>query len=611
MNIPKILLAAELSPLALQFAHFCADLDNNANDLALIIAAILAERNVQGDTCLDLIALNDNKPPLKDNKNKPLGNMPDFRNFLAALNCGFVGNPGDYQPLILDGSLLYLHRHWHEEKIITEALRKRFASVEFDGEYLKQRIDTLFKPGSEQDDLFRQKLVAAMALTQKLSIITGGPGTGKTTTVTKILLMMLEQNPEIRICLAAPTGKAAARMNESFSKQCAKLREQQFDTTHIEQIPKAGTIHRLLDWKRNGFEYKENNPLPCDCLLLDETSMIDQGLMARLLSALPDSCRLILLGDRDQLASVEAGSVLGDLSGHGTPLTLTPERARILSGIVGKLPAELISDDTPEIADHIAELTFSYRFSEGGGIGQLATAINGGDAENAIALLCNNTEAQQQLSWIETTGQQPGSHIIDWAIEHYKAIFEADTVQEALNIFESSRILTAMRIGPWGERAIRERLETKLNNAGYIQIINNQPYNGLPLIILKNDRETGLFNGDTGIFWKDGNNDLKAWFSIDGKPVSYTVHQIPQWQAAWTLTVHRSQGSEYDHVLLLLPPEESSVVSRELIYTGVTRAKKHCTVAANMSEFSNAIRHRIVRTSGLYKRVGWVAKPSS
>lgn len=605
MNIPEILLTAKLSPLALHFADFCAELDSNADELALITAAILAERNTQGDTCLDIATLNNN-PPFVDSENKPLTNMPDFGNCQAALNCNFVGKPGDYQPLILDGSLLYLHRHWQEERIISEALKKRFKTVEFDEKYLQKKLNELFKPLSEQDDPFRQKLAAAMALTGQLTIITGGPGTGKTTTVTRILAMILEQNPDMRIRLAAPTGKAAARMNESFSNQCAKLKKQQLDTTRIEQILKASTIHRLLGWRHDGFEYNENNPLPCDCLLLDETSMVDQGLMAKLLCALPDSCRLILLGDRDQLASVEAGSVLGDLSGHGTTLTLSQERANALSSIVGKLPTDLIADDTPEIADHIAELTFSYRFSKGGGIGQLARAVNEGNTENAIALLHdNNAEAQQQLSWLEASGQQPGSKIIDWAIEHYEAIFNANTVHEALEIFESSRILTAMRIGPWGEQGIRERIEARLNSSGHTHIINNQPYKGLPLIILKNDLETGLFNGDTGIFWKDRNGDIKAWFPMDGKLVAFTQHQLPHWQPAWTLTVHRSQGSEYENILLVLPPEESSVVSRELIYTGITRAKSCCSISASTNQFAAAIKYRVKRISGLSKRLGW------
>ncbi len=607
MNVSEILRSAELSSLALHFAGFCAELDCNANELELITAAILAERDTQGDTCLDINTLND-VSLIKDKDNKSLNNILDFTNLSATLNCGFVGGPGDYKPLILDGSLLYLHRHWKEEKIITEALKKRFIAIEFNEELIKEKINVLFKPCLEQDHSFRQKLAAAMALTHQLTIITGGPGTGKTTTVTKILAIMLEQNPGMRIRLATPTGKAAARINESFTKQCIELKKQQFDTTHIEKIPKAGTIHRLLGWRRDGFEYNENNPLPCDCLLLDETSMIDQGLMAKLLSALTDNCRLILLGDRDQLASVEAGSVLGDLSGHGTALTLSPERANILSGITGKFPTTLIANDTPEIADHITELTFSYRFSEGGGIGRLAEAVNKGDAENAIILLRNNTEAQQQLSWIETRGKQPDNNIIDWATEHYKAIFDVDTVDDALKIFESSRILTAMRIGPWGEQSIRERLEIRLNNEGLTQVKNSQPYNGLPLIILKNDHETGLFNGDTGIFWKDENNELKAWFPIDGELIAFTQHQLPQWQAAWTLTVHRSQGSEYENVLLVLPPEESSVVNRELIYTGITRAKSHCRISASTDQFTAAIKRKVKRISGLSERVGWLKK---
>ncbi|NOZ37421.1 MAG: exodeoxyribonuclease V subunit alpha [Gammaproteobacteria bacterium] len=607
MTIFTRLQQAALSPLAQQFSRFCAELDSNASELALATAALLAEHNSHGDTCLELRSLA-GESLLKDENNTCLLTAPDHETWKKALACTFVGKPGDYQPLILDAERLYLHRHWREEQIITQALNNRYGRLDFDAAKLKQRLDKLFKKLSPDDHAYSQKLAAAMALSRHLTIITGGPGTGKTTTVTKILALLLEQQTELRIRLAAPTGKAAARLVESIGKQIAQL-SKQIDNQILDKLPReASTIHRLLGWQRNGFQHNADNPLPCDCLLLDEFSMVDQGLMASLLTALPEHCRIILLGDRDQLSSVEAGSVLGDLTGHGRKLYISNLRAKELSSLIDELPADLVAEEIPAIADHIAQLTHSYRFTSGGGIGQLANAVNTGNADAVIELL---NQPNDQLSWIEAIGKQPGQSVIDWAVEHYKPIFAAANAKEALKIFESVRVLTALREGSWGEIAIRERLETRLKNDGLIDNKDDSPSKGLPLIIRRNDRETGLFNGDTGIFWPDDNGMIMAWFPSSGENTDldpFSLHQLPEWQPAWALTVHRSQGSEYAKVLLLLPPLDSVVVSRELIYTGITRAVNHCTIVAVKTQFSQSIKYQVKRLSGLSERIGWPEK---
>lgn len=607
MTVFESLKQAELSPLAKHFSHFCAELDSNASELALASAALLAERDSHGDTCLELKSLA-GKSILKNKENICLLTAPDQESWKKALRCAFIGKPGDYQPLILDAERLYLHRHWREEHIITQALNTRFGVLDFDAEKLKQGLDKLFEKLAPDDDAYSQKLAAAMALSRRLTIITGGPGTGKTTTVTKILALLLEQQPELRIRLAAPTGKAAARLVESTGKQIEKLAKD-IDKRILDKLPReASTIHRLLGWQQNGFQHNADNPLACDCLLLDEFSMVDQGLMASLLMALPEHCHLILLGDRDQLSSVEAGSVLGDLTGHGRRLNISSLRARELGSLIGELPGDLVAKNIPAIADHIAQLTHSYRFNSGGGIGKLAHAVNTGNTDAVIELL---NKPNDQLCWIEATDRQPGRSVIDWAFENYKPVFAAASSKEALKIFESVRVLTALREGPWGEIAIRERLETRLKNEGLISNKDGTPSKGLPLIIRRNDRETGLFNGDTGIFWPDDNGMIMAWFPSNGEKadlVPFSLHQLPEWQPAWALTVHRSQGSEYARVLLLLPPLEPTLISRELIYTGITRAVEHCTIVAVKTQFAQSIKHRIKRLSGLSERMGWPEK---
>ncbi len=599
--VTKLLRQAELSPLAIQFAKFCSQLDDKADELALITAAILADRNTHGDTCLDLRFLEE-KTLLYGKENNRLKQAPDINQWLTALDCKFIGKTDTYQPLILDGNRLYLHRHWQEEKTITQVLQSSFGKINHNPERSKKRLNMLFDANTPEDNAYGQKLAAAMALTRKLTIITGGPGTGKTTTVTKILALLLEQQPALHILLAAPTGKAAARLTISINKQLEKL-EKHITTETLNKLPReASTIHRLLGWKPHGFEHNQDNPLSCDCLLLDETSMVDQGLMASLLAALPENCRIILLGDRDQLSSVEAGSILGDLTGHGQRLSLSAERAIELQALLGQLPTDIINNKTPAIADHIAQLTHSYRFAKGGGIGKLAYAINNGDI-GAIDKL--RKETNDELDWIEANGQQPGKAVVTWAVEHYKTIFKATTAKDALKIFASTRLLTALNKGPWGATQISEQIEAELQRTEKIKRKNNAPYKGLPVIICRNDRETGLYNGDTGIFWEDEQGELMAWFEIKEGLTPFSEHQLPEWKPAWTLTVHRSQGSEYNHVLLVLPPDESPIVTQELIYTGVTRAAQKCTLVANWQQLKHAVNRKVTRFSGLNERIGW------
>ncbi len=595
----------ESTKLAEYFIRFCRDIDHDINETALLAIKTLVNRNVQyGDTCLDLHSLSEHDST-ETNHARNTVDTQQVNHLIAQLKISsLIGKPDDNPLLILDGNRLYLHRHWDEEQIISHQLQSRMTIEPVDSDRLHQQLNNLFGTSTpeKRERTLGQKIAAAMTLSSRLSIIAGGPGTGKTTTVTKILALLLEQEPTMRILLAAPTGKAAARLAESIDEQVLKI-EGNIDQNILDQLPRqASTIHRLLGWNTRGFQYNADNLLPVDCLLLDETSMVDQGLMASLLQALPETCRLILLGDRDQLESVEAGKVLGDITGHGQPLTLSDERARQLATLLGETPPVEISENTPDIANYIAHLSYSHRFAGGGGIGKLATAVNNSEAENAITLLTDN---DPETTLIEITGKNPNSKIIDWACERYAPIFTTEKVEQALDIFESSRVLTALRQGDWGETVIGEQIEARLRKQKVITAGNNTVYKGLPIIIRQNDRETGLFNGDTGIFWFEQDDIPVACFRINGELQYFTTHLLPQWQPAWTLTVHRSQGSQYEQVMLILPAERSPVVTRELIYTGLTRAQKHCTIVTRQEAFKLAIKSREPRHSGLADRLGW------
>src|SRR5690606_5881995 len=290
-------------------------------------------------------------------------------------------------------------------------------------------------------------------------VISGGPGTGKTTTVVKVLATLLEQNPDLRLRLAAPTGKAAARMVESIrnARQGLSLSPQLLTLMPDE----AQTLHRLLGYQRRGFRHHRDNPLPLDCLVIDEASMIDLTLMHAVLEALPPQARVILIGDRDQLASVEAGNVLGDITGHGRQLSYSPAMAQQLSELTG-YPADMlpVSDTLPPVADAIALLRTSYRFDFDSGIGRLARLINEGEAEQALALLRQSREGGvADLLW--SVMDQGGavrvgleSATLEWAVERYQRYLLCNTVEEALQRFSAMRILCAVHDGPLGDHAL-------------------------------------------------------------------------------------------------------------------------------------------------------------
>ncbi len=596
---------AALSPLARQFLRFCRHLDPEAGETALLSAALVAERNRDGHTCIDLATLA-GRPQLPDAEGRPLFRPPALEAWHEALaSCAFVATPEPApeqpspRPLVLEGHRLYPWRHWRDERTIARALLQRCQPVIYDSDHLKARLAALF-PEREGPGAAGQKRAAATALTGRLAIVTGGPGTGKTTTVTRILALLLEQEPELRILLAAPTGKAAARLGESIGHQVERLAGR-VEEAVLERIPRqAATLHRLLGWRPEGFAHHGDNPLPCDCLLIDETSMVDQALMAAVVAALPPHARLILLGDRHQLSSVEAGSVLGDLTGHGAGGALSPGRAREIAALTGSRPAA--AEQLPAVADHIAELTHSYRFDGGGGIGRLAAAVRDGERDEVERLLDRD---DPEIDRIEAGGDEPAAAIVTRVLELYRPIFDATSPEEALARFDRARLLTARAEGPWGAAGMTERIERALRRERLITVPPGRPYRGQPLLILENDAETGLFNGDTGILWPGPGDRLMAWFPNGETTRPFDLAQLPRAQSAWSLTIHRSQGSEYERVVLLLPPHESRIVTRELIYTGITRARRHCTLVASRPHLLEAIGRTHSRHSGLAGRLGW------
>lgn len=618
-DLLSLMRAGYLPPLCYYFARFVARGIGEGPDGVLgRSAALVSLRNLAGDVCVDL-AQHAGRPLLEADPQASIcaPRNPPLDTWTSALRaCDWVGGPGDPHPLILDATRLYLGKYWGFEHGVAQALIQRMGWVQgLDLGRLRSGLQRLFsEPAPHPVDW--QRVAAAIAAGRRLAVISGGPGTGKTTTVVKVLALLLEQDPGLRMALAAPTGKAAARLAEAVRSGKARIAA---PAEVLDRIPgQAATIHRLLGMRgQQGFRHHAGNPLLLDCLVIDEASMVDLPLMARLLAALPAETHLILLGDRDQLASVEAGNVLGDITGHGLSLGMSPEQAAWLESVGAAEPGVLKGDPgTPPAADCVGLLRHSFRFSSEGGIGALARAVNEGDVETALRLVRASSGAPRPLgaegadgalgevAWDDTAGADLAPTCLAWALSRYAGYLQASDVATALDLLERSRVLAALHRGPFGVETLNRRIAEGLQGLGLIT--GGEEYHGKPVMVTANDYEVGLFNGDVGLLWRDGDGALRAWFPLaDGAPRSVSLRQLPQHVPAYALTVHKSQGSEFDAVYLVLPQSPSPVVTRELIYTGITRARRSVTIQGDPESFALGCRARIRRGSGLAERLGW------
>ena len=601
-----------LQPLSLHFADFISRVAGVAPDSPVVMAAaLLCERNQAGDVCVDL-SEHAEVVLFKDARGASMASVPvapslaQWRAELETADC--VGRPGERQPLILDGDRLYLGRVWQEEAKVSDGLRERlvFLAPE-DPAAFRERLDQLFPPG-ERQGVDWQKLASALAATRPFAVISGGPGTGKTTTVIKVLALLLDQQPDMQIALAAPTGKAAARMVESIRSRKADMT---LDTSLSERIPEqASTLHRLLGYRgQRGYRHDRDNPLLVDCLVVDEASMIDLAMMARLLDALPDQARLILLGDRDQLASVDAGNVLGDITGRGTELRYDGETASWLTAICGLEPDALpVSESAPPIASAMGLLRTSHRFRDDSGIGRLARLVNQGAGREALETLTGSEPGAGLQHIAPQPAERPDNTLLRQAIETFAAVCDCEDVASALARMGELRLLCAQHEGPLGDRAMNRLVEEGLRQKG--RIIGGREFAGKPIMVTVNDYELQLFNGDIGLLWYDsqaGENKLRAWFPVPGgEPRSIPVRSLPEHEPAWAMTVHKSQGSEFEEVMLILPADsDSPLLTRELLYTAITRARERVSIQATEAAFLTACHRRVQRASGLAPALGW------
>ena len=677
-------------------AALLAELEPDASPTLLVSAALLAQMEGRGHTCLPLAPVVKDAQALLDWPPAAqaalqavwLGLPPTLALWLDALRASSLvrvvlndhthqpPQPDQGQPLVLAGSaaepLLYLRRYWLQEQQLATALWQRAAQHStVDEAAARQWLDRLFDPAAA-DTMDWQKMACAVALRADLTVITGGPGTGKTYTAARLLALLFAMAPQaqrLRVALAAPTGKAAARLRQSIDSALQELGARlgsvpAQDATQAQQatespalnlaafaqrIGAARTLHALLGARPDTrqFRFNASAPLDVDIVIVDEASMVNLEMMAALVQALPSGAKLILLGDKDQLASVEAGAVLGDLCRDAGVGHYDAATARYVQALTGcRLAPEFLaggadgansaselgathSQPPKGTASALAQQTVMLRHSRrfGGQIGKLATAVNAGDAASALALLANDAAGTLHASpehkvqavlrlAVHGRPDAPACYadylrLVQAGPEAYSG--DAQTAQEThsawatavLRAFDRFRLVCAVHEGDWGTRSLNLAVQLALTEAGLLKA-RGEWFVGRPAMVTRNDSALGVFNGDVGITLPalDPAAALRVYF-LDGDTLrSVASSRLPHVETAFAMTVHKCQGSEFLHTALVLPGADARVLTRELVYTGITRARERFTLLqAQPGALAAAIARASQRASGLARQL--------
>jgi exodeoxyribonuclease V alpha subunit len=602
-----------LSTIDEQMARGLGRLVGEARSEVLLAAAVASRATRQGHVCLELTKAAGFSTDEEGVAHAAFPEASAWRDLLAT--SPLVGAPEQVdRPLVLADHRLYLRRYHTYEQRLAESIERRIAHVEkdIDGKLLKQGLDRLF--GSQSGDARDlQRLAALVAVMRRFCVISGGPGTGKTTTVTKILALLQEQamarrNKKLQILLVAPTGKAAARLRESIEKARGNL---DCEPRIRDLIPsEATTIHRRLSpiaGSMTRFRHDADSPLACDVLLVDEASMVDLPLMTRLLDALPEHARLILLGDRNQLASVEAGAVLGDICGPALDPAFSSAFAERIFKLVGEsVPTRAESEPSPAIADCVVQLEKSWRFGENSGIRHLAIAVNAGDGDTAVKLLESGDYPDIALC-AGATEKGLGRALRSDAVEGYRPYLEASAPPAAAHAFGTYRVLCAHRTGPFGVEMLNPLFEAALDEERLLRA-SGRWYEHRPVLVMENDYAVSLYNGDVGITLQDADGVRVHFVSADGsEDRALAPSRLPRHETVFAMTVHKAQGSEFDRLAFVLPDTATKVLTKELVYTAVTRAMTRVTVFGGAEVLRAAAARAVDRASGLRDRL-WGAR---
>jgi exodeoxyribonuclease V alpha subunit len=643
-GLVQLLKMAKIRAIDMAFADFvyseesAFDSSAPAIECLTMLAAYVSAQSGDQHSCIDLASLG-----------QPFLGVYHFPELEVLL--GYIENTGTFanlsttvvnlnentaKPLVLQGGKLYLQRYWQYESQLAAIIKEKAAeTLDLDIAAAQSLFSDLFdNADTDTKVLDWQKIAVSIAASQTLSFITGGPGTGKTTTVTKLLALLqglaAKKGQVLNIQLVAPTGKAAARLTESISAAKQKL-----PMALQKNLPEqCQTIHRLLGAKPQSpyFKADANHPLHLDVLVLDEASMVDLPLMAKLFAALPKHAQIVLLGDQDQLASVETGSVLSDIcaASHfqnenldnslmGYSDTMQLHLTKLISELALTSQNMVTTKATNQsvIRDNVVRLVKSHRFNEKSGIGQLAKQVKAGQVNQSFNLL--DAEQFTDINWYQPSQISPqavANEILKTLItkllpiyqQYTKAIQQGD-IRLGFKYLQQQQVLCAQKSGYWGVTQLNVLIESELHKQGLID--NSKDfYIGRPVMLSKNDHQLKLFNGDIGIVMPDPNNAFltKVWFvTPEGELRGLLPSRLPSLETLYAMTIHKSQGSEFESVYLCLPPispiNQGRGLNRELIYTGLTRSKKYFMLFAEPKALRLSLGQQCVRGSGLAERL--------
>jgi len=616
------------SEIDLQFAEFITKMAQEENYLLFLTSAMTSWALRNDHICMDLKRFASSEFPiytggaeLASDADDELQTfkLPGFDEWKGGIS-GFaqIISRDRETPLILDEyDRVYLHKYWNfEMKLAGIIVNHHKTDISVADNFTYSSLCSCSSYFKEPDnELNLQKLAIFTSLINNFVLITGGPGTGKTTIVSVILSMMLDKNPNLNIKLCAPTGKAAGRLRESISDEIKNISPAVTLTTELLEGLESYTVHRLLGYNylSPNFKHDENNKLKADVLVIDEASMISLSMFHKLFKAVSQSTKVIILGDKDQLASVEAGAVLANIYDAGTPNRFSSSFIKCYNKFTGVDAGLHINNESTPLSDCIVELKKSYRFDDNEGIGLIKNAVHNVDSTGVDIVMDKAKELKKGF----VLHRLPKSADIEEKLTDYvnnltilvdgekipfKNYINASTAEEAYSILSEFKILCSHNLGRYGVSNINNIIHK-------IVFGRDNSSKGLPILIKENSRQLELYNGDIGILWPDENNIEKAYFPQPGtsklKPVQISV--LPAYNEVFAMTVHKSQGSGFQNVLIILPEKDSPLLTRELIYTGITRAKKYCELWANDDVFKASVLRKTERDSGLKDQIASIS----
>lgn len=580
-----------ITDLEKEFIRLLMDLDGKVSEHVLLAAASCVFAQQQGHLCIDLGDMDSLPDFLFDDENTGVRLDENvLTNWESALSkSNLVSRDGELAPLVFEDRRLYLHRFWKYEEELTAWLKDRSSVTNTINAKDKEVLRSLLKPGEDLFEVDWQQVAVCLSFLKDLVVISGGPGTGKTYTVLNIIAAQAKAHPDERfkIALAAPTGKAARRLINSIEEGKENLPESFKDGIDLPEH--ALTVHKLLgaDYRGSSFKFNKDNYLPYDLVVVDEASMLDMTMWVRLIRAVGPDTKLVVMGDKDQLASVEAGSILGDICAGEN------RYSKQITALIGELTGLSVPviEDSSAINDSIVFLTKSYRFGANSGIQKLAHAINKSDSDEVLHIL--KDPKFKDVGIIEPSRESLDQLIEIFAVNHYedyKLVNQSNRMDEA----NRKKILCAIRKSDLGVEKLNIWSENRIKRKNNL-LAANEWYDGRPIMATRNDAVLRIKNGEIGLY---NSNQERVVFEGEGE-IAVAPARLSGYEPAFAITIHKSQGSEFEDVAIVLPNKENPILSKEILYTAVTRARRNTLIIAREEILKKTVLRSVSRRSGV------------